>query len=72
MTTPAFLQQKPGSVSAPPTGGPPGGVPNLLKGRTVVPVPQLPPMPGPPRPNNVRPNTSNTGTGNNNVRPNTY
>ena len=85
-TTPAFLQQKSGSVGGPPVGGPPGGTPNFLKGRTVVPgpapIPPRPPntkpnnakpnaKPNNVKPNNVKPSTTNTGTGNNNVKPNT-
>ena len=65
-TTPAFLQQKSGSAGGPPVGGPPSGTPNFLKGRTVVPIPPLPPTPGPPRPPNVKPNNVKP----NNVKPN--
>ena len=77
-TTPAFLQQKSGSSGGPPVGGPPGGTPNFLKGRAVVPGPPRPPntkpnnvKPNNAKPNNVKPSTTNTGTGNNNVKPST-
>jgi hypothetical protein len=71
ITTPAFLQQKSGSASGPPVGGPPSGTPNFLKGRTVVPGPSpIPPRPPNTKPNNVKPSTTNTGTGNNNAKPN--
>ena len=77
VTTPAFLQQKSGSSGGPPVGGPPGGTPNFLKGRTVVPGPPRPPNTKPNnakpnvKPNNAKPSTTNTGTGNNNAKPST-